>query len=309
MEVIDYIDNIMNKGKNIRLKSQLAMLLSAAFWGSSFLFTKGLFESEAAISSYVIVMLRLLVATLVFMPVLALTGRLERIRKGDLAMLMLLSLWEPFLYMFLETSGVRLVPSSLASIIVATIPLFVPFAMALVYRERLSPWALAGVTLSLMGVGAMTLFDSSAAEGAIHPLGLLYLAGAVVIAVVYTLWLVKVLQRYKPFTVTAYQNLFALLYIIPIVLIFNRESLPLLSWGWGMWGRVAFLGLFCSTGAYVLFNYGVNTLGATAASVWNNLIPVFTLVLAVCLGIESLSWVKVLGIALVVGGLFLAQRK
>lgn len=293
--------------KNI--KSQAAMLLSAAFWGSSFIFTKSLFETETGMTSLLLVTLRLLVATAVTLPALWLTGKLERIKKSDLGMLMLLSLWEPFLYMFLETSGVQLVPSSLASVIVATIPLFVPFAMALAYKERLSAWAVGGVTLSLAGVAALTLFDPSQRQGAVQLKGVLFLSLAVMVAVVYTLWLVKVLKHYKPFTVTAYQNLFALLYFIPIALLFDGGSLPQLSWSLSMWGKIAFLGIFCSTGAYVLFNYGIKHIGATAASVYNNLIPVFTLIIATAIGMEQLSWVKVMGIGAVIGGLFLAQKQ
>ena len=299
----------MSKPSTLGLKSQAALLLSAAFWGSSFIFTKGLFDSEPAITTNIIVMARLLVATLVFLPALCLMGKMERLRKGDLGMMMVLSLWEPFLYMFLETSGVRLVPSSVASIIVATIPLFVPFAMTLVYKERLSVWAVVGVLLSLAGIAAMTLFDPNSTSGDLRPLGLLFLAAAVVVAVIYTLWLVKVLERYKPFTVTTYQNLFAFLYFIPVVLLFDHGSLPLLSYSWGMWGRIAFLGIFCSTGAYVLFNYGIKAAGASVASVYNNLIPVFTLLLAALLGTESITPMKVVGIASVVAGLFLAQRQ
>ena len=298
----------MSNKSGIQVKSQVALLFSAAFWGSSFIFTKGLFESEPYITTNIIVMGRLLVATALFLPLLCLTGKMERIRKGDLGMLMLLSLWEPFLYMFLETSGVRLVPSSLASLIVATIPLFVPFAMAAVYKERLSVWAVVGVVLSLVGIAAITLFDKAGASGEIHALGIVFLSLAVLVAVIYTLWLVKVLQLYKPFTVTTYQNLFALIYFIPIVLIFNSDALPMLSYSGAMWGRIAFLGLFCSTGAYVLFNYGIKAAGATAASVYNNLIPVFTLLLAALMGVETITFVKVGGIVLVIGGLFLVQR-
>lgn len=299
----------MSNKKSLNLKSQIALLFSAAFWGSSFIFTKGLFESEPAITTNIIVMGRLFVASIFFLPILCLTGKMEKLRKGDLGMMLLLSFWEPFLYMFLETSGVQLVPSSLASIIIATIPLFVPFAMAMIFKEKLSVWAVVGVVLSLIGIAVMTLFDKTETSGSIHPLGILYLALAVLVAVVYTIVLVKVLERYKPFTVTAYQNLFCLIYFIPIVLIFNRSNLPELSYSVSMWGRLAFLGVFCSTGAYVLFNYGIKAAGATAASVYNNLIPVFTLILAVALGIESITIVKVGGIALVIAGLFLAQRR
>lgn len=291
--------------------SQLVLLLSAAFWGSSFIFTKGLFETEQPyISTIIIVSLRLLIATLTFFPFLIITKKLEPIRKGDWLMMMLLSFWEPYLYMILETSGVSYVSGSLASIIIATIPLCVPFGMAVVFKEKLNPMAIVGVLLSLVGIVVMMINEEG---GGLHveanPIGILFLVGAVFVAVVYTVVLVKVLGRYKPYTITAYQNLFGLIYFIPIVLVFERESLPMLSWSWEMWGRLAFLGVFCSTVSYVCFNIGIKSVGATAASVYNNLIPVFTLILAVAIGQESLTLTKVVGMAIVMLGLFLAQIK
>lgn len=297
--------------KNFRtlFGSQLALLLAAALWGSSFVFTKSLFATEPAITSHIILLGRLFVASLVFVPFLLITKRLQPIQKGDLWMLLLLAFCETVLHMSLETSGIKLIPSSLAAIIVATCPLIVPFGMRLVYKERLSPWVILGVLLSLVGIAAMSLFDRSNAEGSVRPMGVVLLCLAVLTAATYTLMLVKILKRYTPYTITAYQNLFGLLFYIPIVLVFNHDSLPLLSYSWGMLGRIAFLGLFCSTGAYVLYNYGIKVSGATAASVYNNLIPVFTLIVAVALGMEALSWVKVVGVAVVLTGLFLAQRK
>lgn len=291
--------------------SQLVLLLSAAFWGSSFIFTKGLFETEQPyISTIIIVSLRLLIASLTFFPFLIITKKLEPIRKGDWLMMMLLSFWEPYLYMILETSGVSYVSGSLASIIIATIPLCVPFGMAVVFKEKLNPMAIVGVLLSLVGIVVMMINEEG---GGLHveanPIGILFLVGAVFVAVVYTVVLVKVLGRYKPYTITAYQNLFGLIYFIPIVLVFERESLPMLSWSWEMWGRLAFLGVFCSTVSYVCFNIGIKSVGATAASVYNNLIPVFTLILAVAIGQESLTLTKVAGMAIVMLGLFLAQIK
>ena len=72
---------------------------------------------------------------------------------------------------------------------------------------------------------------------------------------------------------------------------------------------LAFLGIFCSTVAYMFFNYGMRSLGATAGSVYNNIIPVFSLLLALMIGQESFSIMKVVGMAVVLVGLTVAQRK
>ena len=282
------------------------MIVAAAFWGASFIFTKGLFLNEPAITPTIILTGRMLIATLFTVPLLLLTGRLERIKKGHLRYFLILAFTEPFMYSICETGGVQYVSGSLASIIVATIPLFIPFGMALVYKERLKVNAVIGVLLSLVGIALMSLnsdFSFSAS-----PKGLALLACAVFIAVVYTLILVKVLDHYHPITITCYQNFIGLFYFLPLMLVMDHESLPLLSFSPKMWLMLAFLGVFCSTLAYMLFNYGVKRLGATSGSVYNNIIPVFSLLLALAIRQESFSWLKVAGMAIVLLGLTVAQR-
>ncbi len=286
---------------------QLLMIVSSAFWGASFIFTKGLFIEEGAITPSIILTGRMLIATVFTMPMLALTRRLEPIKKGHLRYFLLLAFTEPFLYSICETGGVRYVSGSLASIIVATIPLFVPLAMSVVYKERIGKGTLFGIVLSLVGVALMSLDENFAFSAS--PLGLILLACAVFIAVVYTLLLVKVLNHYHPITITAYQNLIGLFYFLPMMLILDHEAIPMLSFSPSMWFKLGFLGLFCSTLAYMCFNYGMRKLGASRGTVYNNLIPVFSLMLALVIGQERFNWLQAVGMLVVLVGLTIAQRK
>lgn len=283
------------------------LVIASAFWGASFIFTKGLFLSEEAITPTIILTGRMLIASLFTLPLLALTHKLQPIKKGHLRYFLILAFTEPFLYSICETGGVQFVSGSLASIIVATIPLFIPFGMALVYKERLKARAIIGVVLSLVGIALMSLDDSMSFSA--NPKGLILLSSAVVIAVVYTLILVKILNHYSPITITCYQNLIGFFYFLPLMLILDGSHLAQLSFSPRMWLMLGFLGIFCSTVAYMFFNYGMKHLGATAGSVYNNIIPVFSLLLALAIGQETISWMKVVGMVVVLIGLTIAQRK
>ena len=297
----------MKKKSRIQYLPQLLMIVSSALWGASFIFTKGLFISERSITPTIILTGRMLIATVVTIPMLWVTGNLERIRKEHIKFFLLLAFTEPFLYSLCETGGVQFVSGSLASIIIATIPLFVPFAMALVYKEKLRVSAVVGVMLSLVGIALMTLNDDFSFSAS--PKGLLLLASAVIIAVLYTLILVKVLDHYRPMTITCYQNLIGLVYFLPLMLVVDGDHLSSLTYSSSMWLPLAFLGIFCSTVAYMCYNYGMKRLGATAASVYNNIIPVFSLLLALAIGQETLSMLKVLGMSVVLVGLTVAQKR
>ncbi len=286
-------------------KPQLLLIASSAFWGASFIFTKELFLSEQAITPLIIITCRMLIATLFMVPLLKICGRWQKIKQEHLKYFLLLAFAEPFLYSICETGGVQYVSGSLASIIIATIPLFIPFGMALVYKEKLRFNTIFGVLLSLCGIALMSLNDDFSFSAS--PKGILLLSCAVVIAVIYTIILVKILDHYHPIMITTYQNLIALVYFLPLMLIVDHSKLPLLSCSWHMWLCLAFLGIFCSTVAYIFFNYGMHRLGATSGSVYNNIIPVFSLLLALALGQEQLSVMKITGMAIVLVGLTVAQ--
>ena len=282
----------------------IVITLSVIFWGISFILTKELFLTEEHMTVTTLITLRLAIATAVMLPTLMLTRRLQRIRRQDIKWFLLLAFCEPFIYHLCETSGVQLVSGSLASVVIATIPLFVPFGMWFAYRRRISPQLIIGVVLSLAGVGIM-LVGGDELSGNLK--GMLFLSGAVAIAVVYTLLLVKVVDHYHPIVVTTWQNIIGLAYFLPLTLVFDGGALPLLSWSPKMLLIILVLGICCSTLAYAGYNYGVRTLGASEACIFNNAIPIFSLIAAVIIGQESFSWIKILGIVIVVSGVILAQ--
>lgn len=287
------------------------LALSTVIWGVSFILTKEIFVTQPHITVFTLLTFRLVMASAVTIPALLLLKRLEPIRRGDLKWFLLLALCEPFIYCICETCGVQLVSGSMASIVVATIPLFVPFGMAIAYKERIQILTLAGIVLSLVGLGVMLLFGGEAGGANLdaNPKGLAWLFAAVLTAVVFTILLVKLVGRYKPFTITAYQNLFGCLYFIPLMLIMDHTQLPLLDYTPKFIVMIAILGIFCSTLAYVFYNVGVQHLGATAACIFSNVIPVFSLIAAILIGQEQLSWSKPIGIVIVVSGVILAQLK
>lgn len=285
----------------------IALIFSTIFWGVSFVMTKELFLTEPQMTVTILVTLRLFIASMVMLPSLILLKKLEPIKKGDFKWFLLLTLAEPFTYNLFETSGVQLVSGSLSSIIVATIPVFVPFAMAAVYKEGLRFNHILGVVLSLVGIGVMLIGGNNALDGSVK--GILCLCGAVVTAIVYTLLLVKVVGNYKPITITTYQNLIGFIYYLPLMFITSRTQVFQLSWSPYMLVLIGTLGIFCSTVAYAGYNVGVKHLGATRACIFNNAIPVFTMIVAILIGQETISWPKIIGMAIVILGVVLAQRQ
>lgn len=289
-----------------RSLTYILLTLSSVFWGVSFILTKELFLTEEHMTVTVLIAMRLAIASMVMVPLLVLTRKMQCIKKSDIKWFLLLALCEPFIYHLCETSGVQLVSGSLASVIIATIPLFVPFGIWAAYKQHPRSKVIIGVVLSMIGVTVM-LIGGEELHGNFK--GLLFLTGAVVIAVVYTLLLVKVVDHYNPLVITTWQNIIGFMYFLPLALCFDAQQLPLLSYSPKMLGILLVLGICCSTLAYSFYNYGIRRLGAAEASIFNNTIPIFSLIAAVAIGQESFSWAKVIGIIVVIIGVVISQRE
>lgn len=286
------------------------LFFAAVLWGVSFIMTKEIAATAPNMTALHIITFRMFLASAVMIPLLAAMKKLERIRNEDIKWFLLLSFSEPFLYSFLETSGTLAVDGSLAAVVVATIPLFVPFGMAVVYKEKIKLLTMVGIVLSLVGIGVMLIGHGTAASGHQSVVkGLLFLAGAVVVAVIYTLILVKVVDHYRPITITAYQNLIGLIYYIPVMLIFDGDKLGGLEFSPKVLLLLLALGILCSTVAYACYNYGIRNIGATASCIFTNTIPVFSMIAAVAIGQEEFSLMKVAGMAIVIVGVVIVQLK
>ena len=285
----------------------VCLMLTSLLWGSSFVFTRYLFLTEPRLTPVMVITLRLVLATLFLCPVVCGMGRWERIRKEDCIFFLLLALLEPFLYFLCENNGLRRVPGGLSSIIIATIPIFVPFGLYAAYREKLHWLNWVGLLLSLGGVMLMIIGKGDGTKVSLQ--GILYLVFAVVTAVIYSVILVKMVNKYRPYTLTLYTNLFGLVYFLPLFFCGHFSTLMHLRVTAGMWGALLCLGIGCSVLAYILFNFGVRAVGAARASVFNNIIPLFTLFFAVMIGQEGITWQKLAGMVVTVAGVCIAQKK
>lgn len=77
--------------------------------------------------------------------------------------------------------------------------------------------------------------------------------------------------------------------------------------GRGMW-LVLYVGLFPSLLSQLFYARGVELIGANRAGLFINLVPIFGSILAIVILGEYFHWFHAVGLSLVVGGIFLAER-
>lgn len=286
-------------------------------WGLSFIWSSQTYKS---LNPTATIFLRLVIATAFFSAILFSFRLNEKIRREHLKLFAIAALFEPFLYFIFEGYGLIYTSPIISSAIIAMIPLVTPVAAAIFLKERLSAMNIVGLIVSFTGVIVMLLNKDM--EFSASPLGIMFLFLTVLVAVGYSIALIKLTHLYKPMTVTWMQNIIGMIYFIPLVFIMEK-FMP------SDFGNVrayivplVCLGIFCSAIAYALWAYAYSKLGASKANVYTNLIPVFTAIFSYIIlifnrdnmdisDIEAyeLNVQKIAGIALVVGGLFLSQKK
>jgi len=281
----------------------ISLLLAMFFWSCTFVVFKFANQSFRPIS---IIFFRLNVAIIFLFSFAKIMKRLQPIQKEDIKWIFLLGFFEPFMYFLGESFGLTFVSSTIASVIVSTIPLFVPLAAFFIYREKITLLNIAGLLLSSIGV-IMVVFNSGD-NGTVSLKGVLLMFFAVLSAIGYTMVVKKLTDKYNPITITAWQSMVGMLLFLPLFLIFDLPGIHLTEASAISILSLVFLGVFGSSLAFILFTIGIREIGATKANIFTNLIPVFVATLSFFFLKEAMPMLKILGIVLVLGGLFLTQE-
>lgn len=285
----------------------LLVTCAVGMWGVSFVLTKAIFGSDPNYTASIILIFRLLFSVVLFVPILFITKKVRRVQKGDLKYFLALALMEPFLYFLCENTGLMYISSGLASMIIGLIPVFVPFGMLIVYKERISAMNIVGGMVSLIGIAIMIMGSGANFDSELR--GLLLMFTAVLITVFYSLILRKIVDKYPPVTITVYQNIIGIFYFLPMILFFDMGNLQSIHFTAEALVYMAVLGIGCSTLSYVFFYYGIRRMGASSVFVFSNATPVFTMIFACAIGQENLTLLKVLGMAVALTGVTIAQMK
>lgn len=217
----------------------------------------------------------------------------------------MLAFFEPFLYYVGETYGLTTVASTLASVIVSTIPLFAPVLAFIVLREKISLGNILGIVVSLVGV-FFVIYEPNVGFNA-NPRGIALLFLAVFAAICYATVLRKIPACYTTMNVIFYQSLLGLLFFIPTFFLTDFPTIRTIQVSRESLLALGMLSLFASVIAFVLFAGAVRQVGVTRTNVFVNLIPVFTAILSWFILDEMLTVSKWIGILIVVVGLFVSQ--
>lgn len=290
--------------KNRNYLVHIAGVIAMIIWGLSFIWSTQVYRN---LNPTATIFLRLVIATVFFTAILFIFRLNEKVERKHLGLFALAAMFEPFLYFIFEGYGLKHTSPIIGSAIIAMIPLVTPIAATVFLKEKLSPMNILGLIVSFLGV--MVMLINKDLKFVASPRGVIFLFCAVLVAVGYSISLVKLTKLYKPLTITWMQNIVGMIYFIPLTVIMEQFEPSNFANVSGYIVPLVCLGVLCSAVAYSLWAFAFSKLGASRANVYSNLIPVFTGIFSFILGIEALSHNKILGIVMVVVGLIFAQLK
>ncbi|WP_421242043.1 DMT family transporter [Aeromonas enteropelogenes] len=278
-------------------------LLAILIWAANTVVSKAAagVVDPAAISFY-----RWVIAALALSPFClpALWRRRSEIRPwfGKLLMLSLLGM---VLYQCLAYYAAHSTSATNMGVIGSLLPLLTLLQGALFFGQRPGKQALLGMSLSLFGVLWLLGQGEPLAllHSGINPGDGMMLLGAASYAL-YGLLIRRWQLPFGPWLNLYLQILMAVLLLVPVAL--SAESLAVPREGWGM---VLFAGIASSLFAAYCWMRGLATLGPERTSVFMNLMPLCTALIAVITLGEPIHGYHLLGGSVILGGVMFAQRK
>lgn len=239
--------------------------------------------------------------------------RRQRFALGDWKQFIALGIYGVALNQAGFTVGLNYTTVAHSSLIIALGPIYVLLLARWHGLEALTPRKLVGMGLSFAGVAILSSEHGSGSgslpAGQVGPTlvgDLLTLGGSLAFAF-YTVAGKKVALVYDTLTMNTFAYLVGAVLVVPL----GGWQLFEVSWSavsWRGWLGVAYMAAFASVIAYLIYYYALAKLSASRVATFSYLQPVLATLFAVLLLGESLSAQLVGGGALVLLGVYLAER-
>jgi len=213
------------------------------------------------------------------------------------------------LYFLMENAAMLYTTATNTSLIVCSCPLFTMFLIALLYRhtERITRLQAFGSLIACMGMAVVVLNGHFVLH--LSPVGDMLAFGACLCWVLYSLLMKVGLQHYSTFFITRKVFFYGLVTIIPyFILVPGFPPLSTLLRPEVLW-NLLFLSVVASMLCYLIWTWVISRLGAVVATNWVYFNPITTIFFAWWLLDEQITLWFLLGSALILLGMFLADKR
>jgi drug/metabolite transporter (DMT)-like permease len=284
-----------------KIAALAAVLFAVTMWG---LIPVAMRYLVTELSPEAAMVLRLYPAGLLAILVVLFTG-VKRIAWRDWGRIAIASLAGNLGYQILAAYGMASVPASWTGLIFGLEPVFITLFAVLLAGDRLTPWLIGGIFVSMLGTAALMLGSSLAPSGDVSLTGLMLVTLSTMGWGIYTVVIRPVSQKYGALPVAC---LAMAISALPMPLFAGADFPATLAamdaTAWMAVGFVVVFGTFLATSAW---NYALGQMESSIAGVFLYVQPVVAALGGILLLGESLTWPLVLGGGLIILGVAIAQ--
>ena len=289
-----------------KLFTYIEALFAVIVWGASFIATKVALQD---ISPITIVWLRFLMGVLILGLTVILQKQFALPARKEWTYFALLGFLGITFHQWLQSNGLQTSEAGTTAWIVATTPVFMALLGWFLLREKLGWVKISGILLAFVGV----LVVVSKGNFASISIGRLGAPGDVLILVSAVNWAVfsalsrRGLKSHHPslmmFYVMSFGWLLTSLLFIPTNGLAEVGNLTVDGWA-----AVTFLGIFCSGLAYIAWYDALKALTTAQTGVFLYIEPLVAVVVAFFILGEAITFVSLLGGAIIIFGVWLVNR-
>lgn len=299
------------KLKKPRLLAYLALLGNTLVWGLALPIVKKGFEAGLTPVSFLIG--RFALAIIFSLPIIIyLELKHKKIRKHftfkNILKIIPLEILGTFLALYLLYQGLDRTSAIESSLIAITWPVLVTLGGIFFFKEREEKHELTGLILAIIGTIILVgepLIRNSGFTGTLT--GNLYVLGQNFAIAAYYLLAKKHYQGVNKWLVTHISFWVGLISFTTLSLI---QGQPLM-WQPGLWPSIAviYMGIFGSIIGLTLYLIGQNNIEASEASLFTYLQPVFSVPMAIFLLKESIHPTEIIALAIIIFGVYKAEKR
>lgn len=292
---------------NSSLKAHISLFIAQVIYALNYSIAKDLMPTY--IKPLGLVMMRISGALILFW-ILSLFSKKEKVETGDLKKMMLLALFGVAVNQMFFIYGLSLTKPINSAIIMVSNPIAVMLFTIYIFKEKITPLKLTGLGFGVAGALTLLLFK---AQGS-FAIGSDTIVGDIMTLINSLSWAVFVvmvkpyMQKYQTVTVMKWIFLFGFIYTLP----FGMPDLLDVSWNdlsSNTLFAMAFVVVATTFLAYLLNTYALKTISSSVVSMYIYLQPFLATVIAIILGKDELTIIKVVSASLIISGVYLASLK
>lgn len=308
--LLPYLSRFIFIHTNSYLKKQnlveISLFIVALIWALNFSVVK---NSLSEIDPLSFNGLRFIFAAAVIWIALIWRGQQFRIPRKDWLPLLGMGLLGNLIYQGLFIIGIDLTLSANAAVMLGTIPIWVAVFSHFFNLEKMNLYKTAGVFFAFAGIVLLIGGNSRGFSFSSDTfIGDVIIVLAAVVWGAFTILSKPFLSRYTPIQFSTVMSTIGCI-VLFLVGLPNMIDTDWTSVSMAAYGGVFYSGFFSIGLAYIIWNYGLQTVGAVRTSTYQNLVPVFGLVFGVVLLNEQLTFMQYMGSGSVIAGIFLARWK